>query len=283
MLLSFLQARMFRPKAYVVFSAVTIALISFISVGVPYYKSGVSYFPQQPLQQTSGIVIRNPLPLSFPFYSSVNHTTQLGPYAGFKTSWEVYQIEFLTLRFPQSALHTIVYQNTTHAESQQSLTSFYLDWGDYLLYFSFFTLVNLVGAIIGYWISRSNLANKLFKGDVASTNQRFEATVNSNLEKISLRLLTTLFVLLTAVDIAQTFICFPEHEAGIIAKVFIIFLDSWAWLYFPFRITLTVIIVILIYRFTTPQVSKKLFLVVSLITLAIVILNTYSLIRWMSS
>lgn len=278
MFLSFLLARMFSQKAYVFFSVVTIALISLFSVGLPYRESGSSHYPHQPLQQTSGIVIRNPLPLSFPFYAFVNHTTQLGPYTGIETSLEVYQIEFLTLRFPQSALRTIVYQNTTYANSQQTLMYFYLDWGDYLLlYFSFFMLVNVIGAFIGYWISRSTLATKLFKGDVAATHQRFDAIVSLSLEKISLRLLVAFYVLLTTVDVVQTILGFPEYEVGVIAKAFIVFLDGWAWLYFPFRIILTFIIVMLIYRYATPQVSKRLFLILSLITLAIVILNTYSL------
>jgi parallel beta-helix repeat protein len=116
------------------------------------------------------------------------------------------------------------------------------------------------------------------KPNIKFAEHHVAAIINSELEKISLRFMAILYVFLTIVDIAQTFWGFPDYEVGIIAKVFITFFGDWAWLYFPLRIIVTSIIVFLSYNYVTPHVSKKLFVVLSLITLAAVILNIYFLI-----
>ncbi len=116
------------------------------------------------------------------------------------------------------------------------------------------------------------------KGSIASANQRVYAMVSSGLDSFSVTSLGAFYVFLTVVDIAQTLWGFPEYEVGILASAFIVFLSDVAWLYFPFRIILTSLIVIAIYKCLTPRVTKKLFLLLSLMTLAAVIWNTYSLI-----
>jgi len=272
MVISFLLAKMSRQKTYVFVSAAIIALISFFSVGLPFHESGVSSYP--PPKYTSGIVIRHPLPLSFPFYSVINCELPPPSYPqAAHVSVEYYQIKFLTTQFPQSVVGTIVYQNFTWTEPP--IIFFAVDWGDYFLYYTFFFSFNLVGAIIGYWTSRSTLPTKLKHG-AESANE----LVDTTLKRISLSYLTAFYVFLTAVDIAQTVLGFPEYEVGIIAKLFIVFFTESAWLYFPFRIILTVIIVFLVCRYTTLQVSKKLFVTLSVITFASVIWNLYSLASW---
>lgn len=126
-------------------------------------------------------------------------------------------------------------------------------------------------------LSGPPLATKL-KGSITSANQHVYAMVSSSLDRLSVTSLGALYVSLTVVDIAQTLWGFPEYEVGIFASAFIVFLNDMAWLYFPFRIALTSLIVIVIYKWINPRVSKKLFLILSLMTLAAVIWNTYSLI-----
>jgi len=266
---SFLLANRFHQKTYVFLSAVTLLSVSFLSTGMPFRESAVSSAVSMPLQHSSGIVIRYPLPLSFPFYSVVSHTSEQRefPYPT-QLITELYQIEFVTLQFPQAAIQTIVYRKLT--STNPPIATFNLDWGDYLLYYTFFFSLNLVGAIAGYWISKSTLA-KLIEGGAKSIIKRVDVA----LRRVSLGYLAAFYIFLTAVDILQTFFVFPEYEIGIIASVFIGLFSNQAWLYFPFRIILTLMIVILVYRYTPLHVSKKLFVILSLITLASVVWNTY--------
>lgn len=115
------------------------------------------------------------------------------------------------------------------------------------------------------------------KAGITSASQQFYAIVSSSLDRVSITSLGAFYVFLTVVDIAQTLWGFPEHEVGIVATAFIVFLSDMAWLYFPFRIILTTLIVIAIFKLMTPGVSKSLFLILSLMTLAAVIWNTYFL------
>lgn len=278
MVTSFFLAKKFHQKTYVFLSAVIIALISLFSVGLPYRESSASSY--WPLRYTSGIVIRYPLPLSFPFYAFINHTLQPSYPSPNQMLLEIYQIEFLTLQLPQSLPRTLIYQNQTW--TPQNLMIFYADWGDYFLYYTFFFSLNLVGAIVGYWIGKPPLAIFL-KGNIVLMGRRVHSIISSSLEKVSLKILITSFLLLTGVDIAQTILVFPEYEAGLLAKAFIVFFGSWALLYFPVRIVFTLMIVILVHHHAPPQLSKKLFAVLSSMTLAMVIYNACSLAVWLSS
>lgn len=125
--------------------------------------------------------------------------------------------------------------------------------------------------------SGPRLATKL-KDRVTSANQNVYAMVSSGLDRFSVTSLGAFYVFLTVVDIAQTLWGFPKYEVGIFASAFIAFLSDMAWLYFPFRIILTSLIVIAVYKWINPRVSKKLFILLSLMTLVAVIWNTYSLI-----
>jgi len=161
MLVSFLLALRFHQKKYVLFSAIMVALVSLLSAGVPHHESYFySYLPQS--NNVSGIVISHPLPLSFPFYAYINRTSFPSSLPPKEDIYEFYQIELVTFRFPQSYVRTIIdtYQNIGAEYPTRFL---YLDWGDYLLYYTFFFALNLVGTTIGYWISRTTFIDQWLK------------------------------------------------------------------------------------------------------------------------
>lgn len=101
MFVSFLLALRFRQKEYVLLSAIMVALVSFLSVGVPHYESYLySYLPQS--SNVSGVVVSEPLPLSFPFYAYINRTSYPSSLPPREDVTEFYQIELLTFRLPQN-------------------------------------------------------------------------------------------------------------------------------------------------------------------------------------
>jgi hypothetical protein len=131
----------------VFFLAVGLLPISFFSVGIPEYVAiSETYFHQR--ESTEGVLLNNYYPLSFPFYSSVYYQK---PFAGAirDSSWEEYRLNFLTM-----ILHgtRISYSMPTPTPSLGFILNF--SWLDYILYFSFFLLINIVGAVIGYSINK---------------------------------------------------------------------------------------------------------------------------------
>ena len=91
-----------------------------------------------------------PVPLSFPFYAYV-FNWHSPPLPVDQMSWisEVYSLDVLGIRIYALDLSIM------HPE-------------DALLFFSFFLLVNIVGAIIGYWISKSAILERLFRTKITS-------------------------------------------------------------------------------------------------------------------
>jgi len=77
-------------------------------------------------------------PLSFPFYSYIY--AAVGP----GSPGPVYELYFLTLE-----IHRSMETN-----------------GMLFLYYSFFLLVNIVGAVIGYWMSKSKKLTGIFQDEV---------------------------------------------------------------------------------------------------------------------
>jgi hypothetical protein len=153
MLVSFLLALKLRQEKYVLFSAIMVALVSFLSAGVPHYESYVySYLPEP--SNVSGVVMSEPLPLSFPFYAYINRTSYPSSLPPKEDIYESYQVELLTFKLPQSSARTII-DVSQNIGAEQPTRFLYLDWGDYLLYYTFFFALNLVGTIIGYWVSRT--------------------------------------------------------------------------------------------------------------------------------
>jgi hypothetical protein len=58
----------------------------------------------------------------------------------------------------------------------------YLDWGDYILYYTFFFALNTVGAIIGYWMSRTTFLKQWLE---ARADQKRPQIIKSELTAIS--------------------------------------------------------------------------------------------------
>ena len=161
MLVSFLLALRFHKKVYVFFSAVIVVFVSFLSAGVPHYESySYSYLPQSSI--VSGVVVSQPLPLSFPFYAYINRTSYPSSLPPSENFYEYYQIELVTFRLPQNYVRMVMDINQ-NIGAEQPTRFLYMDWGDYLLYYTFFFALNLVGAIIGYWISRTAFIDQWLK------------------------------------------------------------------------------------------------------------------------
>ena len=155
MFTSFLLARRFHRKAYVFLMAAGLVFTSFFSVGLPHYYS------ERIIADTeSGLLLENPVPLSFPFYASlyfervsIAHNFR---HLGFDK--ETYQLHFLTL-----ILHDFLVYKRYWGGLAGSLLFMKITWGHYILFISFFSLVNIVGVIIGYWLSKTTFIEKLFK------------------------------------------------------------------------------------------------------------------------
>jgi len=159
MLLSFLLARRFHRKTYVVlFSAVIVALISFLSTGVPHYETHP--YPPELLgpENTSGVVPSQPLPLSIPFYAIIDRPSYQNPLLPReRTVWEYYQIDLLTFQFLP---YPILIDAYVSREAEQLSKVLYMDWGEYWSCYLFFFALNLVGAIIGCLISRTTCVDQ---------------------------------------------------------------------------------------------------------------------------
>ena len=133
--LSFILSRRLGSKAYVVLMIVGIVLVSFFStVGIgkaETYNSTYYFTPNFPI------------PLSFPFYALIDTTMifirppDLPPLRGYCP------IYFVTAEIGEFV--------------------FPLGSGLFLLIYSFFMLVNIIGVIIGYWISKSAALEILYK------------------------------------------------------------------------------------------------------------------------
>ena len=133
MLISFLLARKFRWKIYVALIAVIVTLISLFSVTVIYlYPLLVVWFWGKAY----------PLPLSFPFHVCILR------YSGYGLFYGV-DIYFLTLR--------IGYQGEFSLYNTLDAINFFGK-----VYIPFL-LINVVGAIFGYWISKTSFIEKLLK------------------------------------------------------------------------------------------------------------------------
>lgn len=139
---SFLLARIFRRKLYVLFMGVGLLLISFFSVGVPEYVSVQKNGFQ--LADTEGLLLNNPPPLSLPFYSSTYHRTRTPGWIR-DSEWEGYRLSFAT---------TILQGTRIYYKKGFGSVVLTFSWLDYIIYSSFFLLINIIGAVLGYWIGR---------------------------------------------------------------------------------------------------------------------------------
>jgi hypothetical protein len=179
-----------------------------------------------------------------------------------------YKIKFFTVELPQSLGRSAVYQNISSQLEPQNAVFFNVESGDYILYLTFFLFLNLIGAGLGHWAERYEFIPRLFK--IAHNS-------NARLDTVSIRRYVTIYILLATADIVQTASGFPKYEVGLIASLFIRSLGTRAWLYFLFNIALTSSIIIVVPRYLSSSVSKRVFFILSVILLVVVISNAYSL------
>jgi hypothetical protein len=135
MLLSFVSIKRLGGSKYVLLMTILVALISFFSAFsilrvIPY--GSTYYFAPNP-----------PIPLSFPLYASLDTDWLFDASLDFPPRYGFYELHFLTL------------------EIGDLLFPFTSDL--LILFYSLFILVNIIGAIIGYWIGKSTLSERLIK------------------------------------------------------------------------------------------------------------------------
>ena len=147
MLISFLFARKLKGKAYVLLMTVVLILVSLFSIGFPsvWGSTGGNTIWQVNLPA---------IPLSFPFHISISrpiiillHDVPIPECFRLHPLPPMYEIRlyFLTIQ---------IWSN--------------LDWWlltsqDIILLVSSFLVINLVGAILGYWISKTTFIDELLK------------------------------------------------------------------------------------------------------------------------
>lgn len=147
MFVSFLLTRKLRGKTYVLAVVVSLFLISFFSVGVP---TVINLPEREVVPAERGILLDNPLPLSFPFYASLNVKKPINLTTEHYVS-EKYQLYFFASMFHQTWVWS-EFPGGVHLN---------ISLVDYILYCSFFMFVNVVGALMGYWISKAAFIDKL--------------------------------------------------------------------------------------------------------------------------
>jgi len=141
MLASFLLARKFKGKVYISLMIVVLIIVSVFSIGFPTaWRSSIGSTTVWKLNLSN-------TPLSFPFHAYISEEFYLVPmiYPN-QPRPPIYNVKLYFFGFPIGSVDFII------------LTTSYL-----LLLASFFLLVNLAGAIFGYWISKSTFIDKLLK------------------------------------------------------------------------------------------------------------------------
>ncbi len=153
MFISFLLARRFRSMLYEFLTITALVLISYFSFGFPTGRDypTPSYYP---------------IPLSFPFYSIGSTHPGHGmlpvesvPVESTPVLSESYELYFLNIPIAET---------WHHYSFSDELPIFFLlyqlkhPWV-FHPHYQFFFVVNLVGAIFGYWISKTTFIDKLLK------------------------------------------------------------------------------------------------------------------------
>ena len=146
--LSFVLARKFKGRKYAILMVAIIVLVSFFSA---FGWITIHQYKEFPLKTTEYYRL-HPVPLSFPFYAStslrlpitlLNYPPILRL---FDLTKIIYQINFLTFE--------IISINTYYSSFTLGIAS---------LCYSFFLVVNTIGAFVGHWIGKSTILERLFK------------------------------------------------------------------------------------------------------------------------
>ena len=152
MFISFLLARRFRGKVYVLLMIVVLILVSLFSIGVPsvwgtleWHRLAVEYVGEGTTIWQLNIPA---IPLSFPFYASIS---------------EEYHILLFIVDYTPPPLYQIELYFLTNQIWANDYVHWFLTSEHIILLVSSFLLINFVGTIFGYWISKSTFIDKLLK------------------------------------------------------------------------------------------------------------------------
>jgi hypothetical protein len=132
--LSFVLSRKFRGRSYALLTILITVVVSFFSASgweeVIVFNSDYYFTPTFPI------------PLSFPFYASIDISMGFISPPGSPPMYGEYQFYFLTVEIGRFV--------------------FPLRSALFLLVYSFFVLVNLIGGIVGYWMGKSVILERFF-------------------------------------------------------------------------------------------------------------------------
>jgi hypothetical protein len=134
--LSFVLARKFKGRKYAIFVFVVIVLVSFFSafgwITIHQYKA----FPFKSTEYSR----LHPVPLSYPFYASVFYDLGVLLRSPIDAIRIIYQIDFLAFEMTRA---TTPYSSFTLGRAP--------------VYYSLFLLINILGALVGYWMRQSRI------------------------------------------------------------------------------------------------------------------------------
>lgn len=175
--ISFLLTRRLHGRLYLFFITAALVVTSFFSTGFPTcFQCEFPSLGRFELQtHSNGMLLKDLLPVSFPFYASLYLYSP-----NLRTLAETYQLRFLALTFQESTVFVSVGPGIGSTVD----LALYFTWIHYVLYYSFFLLVNVMGAIIGYWIEKKAIIEKLLqKGKPLVMDTRVGRAVVRSAEK----------------------------------------------------------------------------------------------------
>lgn len=145
MIASFLLAKRFSGKKYLSRMTIIIASISLLSVGLNSVTSdhGVGYInPKLPIP---------PLPLTLPVYAGYYLTVTGGQ-----------STDNITETYGFERHYTLFFLGMTIKHYNLGSDFAVLPFEDFILAYALFTLINLTGAVLGYWLSKSTFIKRHF-------------------------------------------------------------------------------------------------------------------------
>lgn len=141
MLVSFVSSKMLRGKWYVLLMLAFLIPASFLSVGVPQQRPNYSdYLTGEP-----AIRLDDPIPFSFPVYASLVIERDE------EALYQYYRLFFLNY---------VLNDRMVVAAGNLGSIFFHFPAFYYVLYFSFFMIINIFGAVVGYWLGKSAFIKK---------------------------------------------------------------------------------------------------------------------------
>jgi len=138
---SLVSAKLLPMKLYAFLMVIFLIFVSLFSVGIPHYFSRVTLDGE-----ASTIFLENFVPLSFPFYSYVNHELHIAVRS------ETYRLSFLSL---------ILHSSLEYSRSPTPLFASQMNWGINAFYSSFYLIINQMDVIFGYLLSKTKYVERL--------------------------------------------------------------------------------------------------------------------------